>query len=274
MSAGEKAKPAVASHRDETMDYRPDEARTVQRPENRGGDAVQPPPAPSENGQSDADADDAADEVERSGFRISRRALEGMGAFSTSVIFHLVLFILLAIILVPQTIRQDLLPITVAPVNVEEEEERLDNQILDELITPSVEQAVAVSSEAVGTSGSGGEVVGTLPPPEVALVYKGDRVDSEFSISEPLINTPPSKQLIEELPIGTLGDARAVVDDYQEAMDRITRELLLLLDKHRVCVVWCFDRSESMKDDQAEIRDRIERVYAELGLDGRAKGAP
>lgn len=280
MSAGEKSKTAARSQHDETIDYRPEEAATEeatrQRPKNRGGEAGKPlPAAPPEETESDVDAADteeAADEIQRSGFRVSRRALEGMGAFTTSVIFHLVLFILLAIILVPEAIRQDLLPITVAPVNVEEEEEQLDNQILDELVTPSVEQAVAVSSEAVGTSGSAGEVVGTLPPPEVALVYKGDRVDSEFSISEPLLNTPPSRQLIEELPAGTLGDARAVVDDYQEAMDRITRELLLLLDKHRVCVVWCFDRSESMKDDQVEIRNRIDRVYAELGLDGRAKG--
>jgi hypothetical protein len=92
------------------------------------------------------------------------------------------------------------------------------------------------------------------------------------SVNDPILDTPPSKVLIEEAPAGMLGDARAVVDDYQEAMDRITRELLMLLDKRRVCVIWCFDRSESMKDDQQEIRERIERVYVELGLSGRAEG--
>jgi hypothetical protein len=48
--------------------------------------------------------------------------------------------------------------------------------------------------------------------------------------------------------------------------------LLLHLEKRKTLVVWAFDQSESMKDDQKEIRDRIERVYAELGLSGRAEG--
>jgi hypothetical protein len=37
-------------------------------------------------------------------------------------------------------------------------------------------------------------------------------------------------------------------------------------------VVWLFDESESMKDDQQEIRSKIERVYQELGLTKAAQG--
>ena len=34
-----------------------------------------------------------------------------------------------------------------------------------------------------------------------------------------------------------------------------------MLDQGPVLVVWAFDQSESMKDDQKEIRQRIEHVY-------------
>jgi hypothetical protein len=62
------------------------------------------------------------------------------------------------------------------------------------------------------------------------------------------------------------------VDGFGEAMDRITQEIQQMLYGGPVLVVWCFDRSESMKDDQTEIRERIERVYAELGLLSQAAG--
>ena len=204
---------------------------------------------------------------------VPRKLLAGTGAFFTSVVFHLVLLILLALIFVPEVVKQEIIPIVSKPVDIEEEEERLDNQILDESLTPSIEQAVSITPSSSEMPGSQGVVVGSVPPPESIRVPVGVKSDSEVvTVDDPYLDTPPSKVLIQDVPAGMLGDARAVVDDYQDAMDRITRELLTLLEKSRVCVIWSFDRSESMKDDQGEIRDRIERVYAELGLSGRSNG--
>ena len=39
-----------------------------------------------------------------------------------------------------------------------------------------------------------------------------------------------------------------------------------LMRESKVHVVWMFDESESMKDDQKEIRERFHKVYEELGL--------
>jgi hypothetical protein len=89
---------------------------------------------------------------------------------------------------------------------------------------------------------------------------------------DPILRTPPARTLIQEAPEGQLGDERAIVENYQEAMDRLTRELLMQLEKRNLLVIWVFDQSESMKDDQEEIRTRIERVYVELGLTGKASG--
>src|SRR5205809_4272224 len=62
------------------------------------------------------------------------------------------------------------------------------------------------------------------------------------------------------------GDPRAPVNNMGEAMDRLTREFLLMMEERKVLVIWLFDESESMKEEQKTVRDKIERVYKELGL--------
>lgn len=188
------------------------------------------------------------------------------------MVFHLAVLILLALLLVPEIVKQEILPLEIAKIE-DLEEDDFDTQILDENMNPSVDQAVAfsTSSEAVD-AGSAGVVAGSVAPPQIERVAKGEVFDSEFDIDSPAVHTPESRVLIQEVPEGALGDPRAIVSDYDEAMDRITRELLMLLDKRRVLVIWCFDQSVSMKDDQQEIRNRIDRVYAELGLSGRTAG--
>lgn len=80
------------------------------------------------------------------------------------------------------------------------------------------------------------------------------------------------QRLIMDVPDLAPGDPQAVVDSMDEAMDRITQEILLMLHNSKVLVVWLFDESESMRDDQQEIRTKIERVYRELGLLGATQG--
>jgi hypothetical protein len=74
--------------------------------------------------------------------------------------------------------------------------------------------------------------------------------------------------MILNLPEGAPGDAQAPTRNMAEAMDRITREIILMLENGKVHITWLFDESESMKEEQKDIRDKIERVYKELGLIG------
>ncbi len=62
------------------------------------------------------------------------------------------------------------------------------------------------------------------------------------------------------------GEVGAVVEGYGAALDRLTQELIRMMRSQRVLAVWLFDESESMKDDQADIQQRIHRVYEELKL--------
>ena len=59
-----------------------------------------------------------------------------------------------------------------------------------------------------------------------------------------------------------------IAKSYKEVFERLTEELLLKLEKSPVLLIWCFDGSESIKDDQKEIRDHLVRVYDALKLAG------
>lgn len=69
-------------------------------------------------------------------------------------------------------------------------------------------------------------------------------------------------------------DPVTIVRDYDSALDVLTRELIVRLEKSPQLLVWCFDESESMKDDQHEIKNRLARVYDELkSVEGLADDA-
>ncbi len=66
------------------------------------------------------------------------------------------------------------------------------------------------------------------------------------------------------------GEASAPVGNYQQALSRIAKELIRLMREGPVLAVWLFDESESMRDDQAEIRAQFQKVYEEIGLETAA----
>lgn len=76
---------------------------------------------------------------------------------------------------------------------------------------------------------------------------------------------------VSESNIG-LGLSDEVVDEWQrfdgygDALHRMTAELIRLLRKDHVNVVWLFEESASMRDDAHEIRERISKIYEEVAL--------
>ncbi len=50
------------------------------------------------------------------------------------------------------------------------------------------------------------------------------------------------------------------------AVDRITFELLQSMEERPTLIVWLFDQSGSLHRQRKEIRDRFDRIYAELGI--------
>ena len=60
------------------------------------------------------------------------------------------------------------------------------------------------------------------------------------------------------------GDPIFDVKEIGVALDQLAREILRHLKDHKLTVVWLFDESESMKDDQKAIREKFDRVSTEL----------
>jgi hypothetical protein len=281
MSAPPKPPPLPPSPSEATAATGSDAPTTVYEPAPK---PAKPPRAKDESQQeTPAESTESDESGSRRGFfHLPRFFLETTSAFFTSTVFHLAILIALAITFLPEK-PTSIVPILEAiPIDLNEDEERLVDEFLDESLTPSLNQAVAiVSSNAmaagdagvvVGGVGVGGVGVGDVGPPAVELVSQGVKLDVDVNADDPLLNTPPARVLIQFAPEGMRGDERAIVNDYAEAMDLLTQELLLQLERRNLLVIWCFDQSESMKDDQEEIRNRIERVYAEMGLTGRTSG--
>ncbi len=63
------------------------------------------------------------------------------------------------------------------------------------------------------------------------------------------------------------GEPAAPTANYGDALSRIGHELIRLMHEGPLLVVWLFDESESMRDDQAAVRANLHRVYEEIGLE-------
>jgi hypothetical protein len=208
----------------------------------------------------------AAAEEEAPGLRLST-ILRSSSAMTVSMVVHLVLLLALSYFVVDAKVVQKMHEVLASIVEEPEKQEELAVELENQLTEVQERTPVTFSSSMeVGEVGaSGPQGAQEVQPVDKALLEQMVRADN-VTIEGLFIDTPSSKTLIVEAPDGQVGDARAVVDNVNEALDRITQEILWMLDKGPVLVVWAFDQSESMKDDQREIRDRIEHVYKQLGL--------
>ncbi|NLX95029.1 MAG: VWA domain-containing protein, partial [Rhodopirellula sp.] len=197
---------------------------------------------------------------------VSRNVKRSAASFLFSTTIHVVIIVLLGLWALPETATTFIPPLV---VRSDEEVQDLETEELDEQLEAATEMIFGPSSAPTVAAAA-------VSDTKIEQVTQTDAVAglpiNDVDISSLLASVAGDHGLIQEVPTGTHGQARSVVDNYSQAMDRITQALLQMLYKDDVLVIWLFDQSESMKDDQKQIRDRIERVYQELGLSDRAKG--
>jgi hypothetical protein len=231
------------------------------------------------NAEDDTDGESSADSVDgetesRPGLlaRWTREFWQGFGASLVSAVVHAAALIALAILVVSEPQKQGE-RLIIADAFEERPPDDLLKTELDEVIEASTQPGIAsnYAAPSVGvsdgaTGGVGGSAGGDVSAPVLDKGIVEQATEAGVSIDGLVDDAPPSRKLIVEAPAGALGDPRSIVDTYEQAMDRITQEIMWMLSKGDAMVIWCFDQSESMKDDQKEIRDRIDRIYVELGL--------
>ncbi len=202
-----------------------------------------------------------------------RQVLQNVGALGISTFVHTLILIVLGILTMTPEILESL---EMVVLNTPEEEIVLE----EEMVTVELEEDMTPSEE-INTDPTTAPTAG-IPTAIGAAVFSEAQFDAEVSDSEveptemaaSEIKLPASvsESLLTTVPLGSYGDPREVVDNIQQAMDRITQELIFMLEESDVLVVWVFDQSVSMRNDQKEIRERINQVYIELGLADNAAG--
>lgn len=184
-------------------------------------------------------------------------------AWLVSFLLHLaVLFVVGAVTIYTEPDQRTLR--LVATPSVEEpdlvtEEFRFDQQTHEEIGALSRDGAEMAASLAATTS-----ELPDLPTPEApsADVAQFDQRDPiEFATA---LDFSSTMQVKGDVGVGTKGAMGAI--------DRLTNEIMLSMDERPTVVAWLFDQSGSLNRQRDAIRNRMARVYDELGViqtDGR-----
>lgn len=148
-------------------------------------------------------------------------------------------------------------------------EERPPEEFTKEL---NADTEVSETLSVVGTSGGmvTGAVGGSASGPAVSqqkIEQSEQFKNPQIAVNVGAITLPGLDQLGTDLGESQVtGEVGAIVEGYGTALGRVTQELVRMMREDRVLVVWLFDESESMKDDQVQIREQFHKIYEELGI--------
>ncbi len=178
--------------------------------------------------------------------------------FAVSLTFHLVVLVLMGVLRLPERSQPAPLLLDALPQDVPQ------FQLPEQFVAADVPQ------EAIGAlSLSGMESLLSQAPElsEISIVANPlDYLESprgEIQI-ERLLEVPTGRHFQENKRVkGAAGEG---VTAAEGAIDRLTQEILNSLNERKTLVVWLLDQSPSLAKQHREIRDRLARVYEELGI--------
>ncbi len=112
----------------------------------------------------------------------------------------------------------------------------------------------------------------SVPQPQQVTLHRVLENVQALQVAQLPVQEQPG--LLEDELVRRSGAAGVDQVNVQGAVDRITQEIALNLQKRNVLLVWLMDRSLSMEDQRQQVAQRMQRVYAELeqlGLLGRRR---
>ena len=176
-----------------------------------------------------------------------------------SVGFHLILLVLLARIIMPAEKPSDLKLV----VNASEQ--------IDLVELPPEVAFDEEPTEPLGSNDAESFELANQEAPELAIE---NEVIEEFDmpVMEELGEiASKNENLFSETAevmttVAKTGAAGFSVKGAAGAVDRMTEEILLSLQTRKTTVVWMFDQSASLLRQRAEITERFEKIYTELGM--------
>ncbi|MGE0609688.1 MAG: hypothetical protein AB7O62_21540 [Pirellulales bacterium] len=230
-------------------------------------------PVPAKLGADGLPLPEEADDVEP---RFGKKFFQSMGAFTISMLVHAILLVAMAMWVVQGVVEQRLEPLQASQARTQEELTKVMSETTDATsevsLTSSSSSSTSVINSALQSGHGGSLATGGAAPSMAEAMSEALAAGGGPSLNDVGLWGMSDKEMKVNVADGAPGDPSQVVGGYEEAMDRITHEILMSLLKGDVLVMWLFDQSESMKDDQVEIRERFDRVYQELGITPQAKG--
>lgn len=182
-------------------------------------------------------------------------------ALGASLAVHGVILVTLA--LIKFTLMDNGNEVAVETVFTDEREQQEFTQELD--ISTEVSESLSVMAGATVSTASGGS--GAPAVSQTKIEESESLNEPEIQVNVGQVTMPGANMLGEDLGESEVkGETAAVVEGYGAAMSRLTQEIVRLMRSDKVHVVWLFDESESMKDDQEQIREQFGKVYEELKI--------
>lgn len=176
-----------------------------------------------------------------------------------SMVFHLILMIVLAFVVVPKNEPRETLELT-APV---------EEEIEDIIEVAETFETSDLPAEQVGANSEGGVDVALAVAPVISVdsvvptkLELDDTNVDQVEINE--IYTTPTGLQYANLPVK--GAAGVGTTGASGAIDRLTKEIHNYLAERDTLVVWLFDQSGSLNRQRREIVERFDRIYEELGV--------
>ncbi len=204
-------------------------------------------------------------------------------AWGVSAIVHFLLLSVLAMATIAPHLQRTTRSIDAAPFDP-----RLSGQQTEEMLSILADPAEVERDQAVGpvstslvpsgASGFAGLTTTGLPTPAAELTNRGPgapgavsgsdqprfKLGMQLSSMASVLPTQPALDLNAGGKIA--GNVTQETGSIGEALDQLAREILRHLEQNKLTVVWLFDESGSMRDDQQAIKDKFDRVASELNL--------
>lgn len=182
-------------------------------------------------------------------------------AWLVSFSVHLALLVLLALIIIKEPSKSDVLAlVTESPVV---EEPLAVSQDFSAADLPTQEFSATSAGNADADFVAAPVLSMTTILPNEPAADEAPRINERVTIQED-IRLATGPRVSENLVIK--GAAGAGATGTSGAVDRITQEILLSLEERRTLVVWFFDQSGSLERQRGEIIKRFDRIYQELGV--------
>jgi hypothetical protein len=185
-------------------------------------------------------------------------------AWAVSLVVHVAVLVGMALVMIPMPPKSTpAISIVQSPVE--------DVLLVDpQELAVSLDEQPAVGAESTDSLDAAEAVAAVLAEESVVSVEAPDIPDSDITI-EPVLDVLATGLALSDSLV-VKGDTAVGTTGASGAVDRLTMEIQASLEQRDTIVCWVFDQSVSLAGQRREIASRLERVFDELGVTGRAPG--